>query len=489
MITMTTNDNLTMREAGPNDELFESTRMPSAYVMSYPHWIAMHKDGDMDEGSLRRQFQQFNFHGWIRFVPIAAIEMLYKDEIHLCPWCDEDYVYDDAYDDVCVQCIEDGVVNYCETCNEWCWSEDSVWVNDETSACSSCARNTYWCDGCAMYHWEDDRCEYNDGRRYEWLRSYHDNPRFNLIGDDGLAVEQDPKRVFFGLELETENANDWIEDNIELERRQWRNVWACEDSSLDNGAELITMPATLNAWRDGHVIPWNDPAFTQFPSQDEYRSNGLHVHVSRSAFRRPVFHGHRGYRHSSSHMYRLLQFFEWNQYAIEIIGERSSTSYASWDGKQRMFENRKDNAKPDAYGNKYNPINIGPRETIEFRIFNGTMNKDKIMKAIEFVSAVVEYTRKPYPKSPHSARDQRSYMNFVEWVLDNRADVYPHLNDFHMEHAAALIAAAARSNDEAQAISESMKPRKVEQIMIDEDGCDCDGCTSARQWRAQRHSR
>jgi hypothetical protein len=111
----------------------------------------------------------------------------------------------------------------------------------------------------------------------------------------------------------------------------------------------------------------------------------MHVHVSRSAF-------------TASHLWKFIkwQTENWEQ-CVQFAG-RMSQQWASWNNETMDVcrTNTSKAVKGRGYAdwnNRYSAINIIPHQTVELRYFRPNLNKDGILRVIEFIQAIYDYTK------------------------------------------------------------------------------------------------
>jgi hypothetical protein len=70
---------------------------------------------------------------------------------------------------------------------------------------------------------------------------------------------------------------------------------------------------------------------------------------------------------------------------------------------------------------RYEAINIQNDHTLEIRVFKGSLKKERVLSAVEFIHSAIEYTRimKINPRDK-----QFSWIRFMAYVLDNQ-QTYP----------------------------------------------------------------
>ena len=219
-----------------------------------------------------------------------------------------------------------------------------------------------------------------------------------------------------GIELEVQSrgrvnlmdsAQQLVIDEIGEDR-----IYCKWDGSVSNGFEIVTHPHSLDEF---HKLDWTfldklkSAGFRSWNSD----SCGLHVHLSRRAF------SGSSTLNGEAHQLRFLKFIYDNQrQACRIAGRVSD--YARWDDKGNLIAKVKNGVNSAGH---YSAVNTENRDTIEVRIFKGSLRKERVLSAIEFVHAVVEYTRslKIVPKER-----PLSWARFVAYVV-NESNNYPNL--------------------------------------------------------------
>ena len=306
-------------------------------------------------------------------------------------------------------------VGYCKPCG------------DDLFTCERCndvdhGDNMYrvggdeWCHDCWDNHSRHcDRCDYDynphSGRCCTGTHdvqdySYKPYPQFHWVENDPDA----DRRVFMGFELEVEsNGEDY--DGPELVRSHLGDlVYFKEDGSLDDGFEIVTHPMTLAY---AHSMDW---AWTQGLLDKGYRSwdrssCGLHVHVDRRGF------------NGRLHQYSFTLLLMRNKALSYLIAGRQGNSYASFDKGMRT-EIPKHLKGQDNCVQRYSAVNVLPTATLEVRMFKGSLKKERILAALEYVHSAVEYSRGA--RSGVGAEEYLTAPAFIQW-LRGRKNLYPNL--------------------------------------------------------------
>ena len=231
----------------------------------------------------------------------------------------------------------DSHYTYCQTCAV---GVSDIYFNTDADMCNSCARDAgTHCESCGDWsHYDfilsnssgENFCEYcysehgYDG--LEGVRPYHAGAPWGLTFRDGnISKSAIPVAgvAYFGVEIEMEGNGGEDVSAIIYDCEAHEDAHAEQDSSLDEGLELITQPATLAAWQGefgqriaGYVARLNAEGFTA----DSLHA-GQHVHVSRGAFS------------DARHIARFASYFHLNKsHAVQVSGRGRVASYAHLDG-------------------------------------------------------------------------------------------------------------------------------------------------------------
>jgi hypothetical protein len=223
------------------------------------------------------------------------------------------------------------------------------------------------------------------------------------------GAKKNSETPFFGIELETENTSiknrNYIADNLP------DYIYCQEDSSLgDEGLEITFHPATYQWLKDNKkdiIDKVLDFAIKNKATSYDTSTCGIHIHISRKGLR------------GTWHLYRLLKLFYDNPHFILKISRRKTDQFNQWC---RIAETESgldiiQKAKTKNGKTRYEAINLTSYETIEFRIFRGTLNKTGFFRNIDFVQAALEFTEKT------QTRDI-SLLNFKNYCQNSFKDLY-----------------------------------------------------------------
>lgn len=347
-----------------------------------------------------------------------------------CGRCSAIISTNDSYSEV------DGCDTWCENCVDrrayWCDycecynSDGTSGIEDrDESWCSSCTGNAYWCESCEEYFADgcDRGCD-GDGNRVIHDYSYRPDAIFHSTDKN--------ERLFFGIEIEVEagrNINDASQYAFQLEAQEL--AYLKHDGSLSCGFEVVTHPMSHDFFKNEA-----DDFFKVMEGlRNDYKVKswgtstcGLHIHISRSGFS------------SGAHMHRFLNLVYSNQEFYETLAGRSSDQWAKFtDIYQRTWlrddeGNRTDlkttrsfahKLSPYGSSDRYSAVNAQNRETLEMRIFRGTVNTNTIKSHIDLAHASVEYTRVMSVKDILQGGALTS-TQFIRYIAEN-AEKYPDL--------------------------------------------------------------
>ena len=311
-------------------------------------------------------------------------------------WCE----WHDGYFTGYTYSAEDSSYTFCEMC-----------YNDNTHYCETC--ETAYVEGCDNNH--DDEVDSRIIHDY----SYKPDPIFHSSPDENT-------RLYFGIEVETEssgsenysNRREAAEFAYRLE--QSNLAYIKSDGSLDCGFEVVTHPMTHSFYMNDATLLWD--TISRLKAEHNMmawgtNTCGLHIHISRNGFS------------TGSHQHRFLQLVYNNKELYELLAGRSATHWAKFDdvvnqstGK-KSFRYKLDTHHRDT--DRYSAVNTINRNTLEMRIFRGSLNIGFIKASIDLAHASVEFTRVMSVKQVIDGG--LSTAKFVEYIRE-KGILYPALN-------------------------------------------------------------
>lgn len=310
-----------------------------------------------------------------------------------------------------------GEHNYicCPSCEDNIHRDNGQWFGDELY-CEYCHdNNVYTCDECCQEYWDGNghECEEDESTIHSY--SYRPSPYFFGKGQYHLGFE---------LEVEARNSSRY-EGASMVQDILGSRAYMKDDGSLSDGFEIVTHPHTLSDYQT--EFNWD---FIPKLKREGFRSwntdtCGLHVHVSRTAFGTGETPWGRADRDQiilkrQAHELRFMKLIYDNQRQVERIAGRAGNQYATFGDKGKLVPKVK-------FGNqtngRYSAINTDNDATLEVRVFKGSLRKERVLSAIEFVTASVEYTRDLKVTANNQAL---SWLRFTAFVSQN-IETYPNL--------------------------------------------------------------
>jgi len=273
-------------------------------------------------------------------------------------------------------------------------------------------------------HWRDygDYCEdccppedEDEDEAEDVIYNYGTDVRGKL---DWAWQHADSEERLFGVEVEMEfpreRPAEWAAyalDNIAgLDRLA---IWK-SDGSLTNGAELVTLPLPLREWQDRDNPVYrlcDDTTFLTKARSHDTSTCGLHVHVTRATIPEPV-------------IAKLVVLFNDPSMAhltLMVARRPQSSGYCVARKKKWVYSASCDKRQWNQDG-RYTPVNLTD-ETIELRMFKGTLRPETIMASVEFCQASIDYCNQ------HGAARMNG-PDFQAWLVAQPRKAYPALREY-----------------------------------------------------------
>ena len=312
-------------------------------------------------------------------------------EHEICIQCGAEVRPEEAYhvaeEAVCPSCAETDTV-VCSYCGERIWRENDFGDSD-TALCEACYTNHYTrCSQCgrlisfsAAYYQDEDEdeetpycsaCYHECG---EAIHGYSYKPVPIFHGDAPM---------YMGVELEVDDGGKdpaKAKKILSIFNQTGEFGYIKSDGSLDDGLELVTHPCTLEAHM--REVPWRE-ALEKFKLLGYYSHQsstcGLHVHVNRTFFGAAQAEQDEKIGH-------VLYLFERFWQELLRFSRRTQRQVAQWaarygykDTGREIMEHAK-----KAYQGRYTCVNLTNTDTIEFRIFRGTLKYNTLIATLQLV--------------------------------------------------------------------------------------------------------
>lgn len=294
---------------------------------------------------------------------------------------------------LCERCAEEETI-LCSRCGERIYRDDNA-GDENIPLCQHCYEDHYYsCDCCgrtilqsdAYYDSNDDNDEYPlcytcYSSRGKAIQDYYFKPEPLFRGDG-------PR--YFGVELEIDGAGEDGESACEImeiaNSNGLENLYCKHDGSLDDGFEMVTHPMTLDYHRN--EMPWKKIlgcAVQMGYTSHQAGTCGLHVHVNRNAFWKTE-------REQDAVIARILFFFEKNWEELLKFSRRTKSQLNHWAARYGYKDQPKellDHAKKGNAG-RYTGVNLTNADTIEFRIFRGTLKYNTLIATLQLLDRICD---------------------------------------------------------------------------------------------------
>ena len=255
------------------------------------------------------------------------------------------------------------------------------------------------------------------------IQPYSASP-FQVYGTVFVTGDKEPppkNNRFYGVELEMEI----LPDSENPARAIWSLIRPfgvlATDSSLRNGFEVKTLPATMKAHRQawGHFF---DGKPHRFVSSWASGRCGMHVHVSADSVS-PLVLGKMNHFFNSSQNWAFISTIAGrsitnNIYCLPMADQDNFTSaFVSQNVNsvyRRIFRKPyqgRGGRREVHHHQAFVPRELGGKATYEFRIFRGNLAPAGFFKNLEFVDALLEWCVETAPKDIN-------HRNFQDWLID-----------------------------------------------------------------------
>lgn len=293
---------------------------------------------------------------------------------------------------LCPSCLESTTL-ICAHCGTRIWKDENAGDRD-TPLCQHCYDRHYLnCCRCGRVIPEDHAYYRDDSDDEPFCLNCHTHYRQSEINDyyykpDPIFHGTGPR--YFGVELEIDEAGEDTESARKLlmiANRKADNLYCKHDGSLDDGFELVTHPMTLAYHL--HEMPWGEllhKAASLGYTSHQAKTCGLHIHVNRDAF---------GATEAAQDacIARILYFFEKHWEELLKFSRRTQRQLERWAARYGYKEQPKEileHAKKGGHGGRYTCVNLTNADTIEFRMFRGTLKLNTLIATLQLVDRICD---------------------------------------------------------------------------------------------------
>lgn len=283
-----------------------------------------------------------------------------------------DSYYVVGYGSLCYEGFEEEDIYTCEDCGDHLLADDVVWVDDEP-----------YCAYCAEQHQPTS----------DAINNYSYKPTPVFINANAIERDEIAGVLYMGIELETEagDVNEKCAFADEIDSELGRYVYLKEDGSLDNGVEIVTHPIEAN-----YAVDWQGwDTVREIASRHGVQSHnpgtcGLHIHLNRRFF---------WWEPGIQQDYNVAKFiYLFEKFSGELLKfSRRRAQDMRWcalthaefepSDNDRTIKEKLDKTSCD----RYQAINLRNEDTVEVRLWRGTLNLTTLNATLDFTQALARY--------------------------------------------------------------------------------------------------
>lgn len=290
----------------------------------------------------------------------------------------------------CEDCLDDLTV-LCDCCSRRIFRDDAE-GNDSITLCARCYEDRYTtCDECGCLIPNGD-VYYDDDSDYAYCESCFRKAKERPIHSYSYKPEPifygSESDLYMGVELEIDKGGELdekAEQLLNLANYSDERIYCKHDGSLHDGFEVVSHPMTL----DYHIKKMNWKELFEKAVEMHYASHntctcGFHIHCSRDAF------GEDNATQDSC-IGRLIYFVEKHWDELVRFSRRSADALDRWAARYATISNTAQEtykkAKDKRMG-RYVAINLENYETVEFRMFRGTLRYETFIATLQLVAEI-----------------------------------------------------------------------------------------------------
>ena len=330
-----------------------------------------------------------------------------------CEICSEEEYFTLDDEILCADCYEEETVE-CENCRTRIWLDDDA-GDSNLHLCQRCYDNYFTtCEDCGriidrdLAHYDDDDYPYcsdcYEKRESSSIHNYSYKPDPIFYGEGAR---------YFGVELEIDGGgkdSEKADEILEVGNPFDEQIYIKSGGSLYDGMEIVSHPMSLNYHRD--QMPWRD-VMTKALHLGYYSHKtstcGLHFHVNRDSFGdiREI---------RDERISRVLYFVEHHWEELLKFSRRTEAQISRWAARYGYKANPKEvleDAKKST-NRRYACVYLTNWNTIEFRMFRGTLKYNSFIATLELVAIICEISC----KMTDYEMQQLSWTEFVSGISE-----------------------------------------------------------------------
>ena len=360
------------------------------------------------------------------------------------------YYIEDTGEDICQDCFCNNRDYFqCDDCGKY-FSSNSLGKYDDWNAyCEKCSQEYIYCEDCgAVIHINDEYlidgnyyCSYCAENHLHGsdLYDYRYKPCPEFYGDTG-----ENNQLFIGVELEVDEGDN--ANKLYCELGGFEEIYCKHDGSLgDEGVEIVSHPCTLKYHMES--LKWND--IMNICLENGYASHdagtcGIHTHVNRTFFGDTEDEQD---LNIAKVVLLMNRFFESH---IVPFSRRNYSQLSDWARKnniQKIYNTDNEvivseKVKASKNSGRYQAVNLQNINTIEFRVFRGTLKYSTFIAILQFIDTICRFAK----------QINLNHIDNTKWEDIFAGTKWPELNSYLKERT-------------------DFDPCKVEKIMAEMEQC------------------
>ncbi|MDY0291910.1 MAG: amidoligase family protein [Desulfuromonadaceae bacterium] len=325
-------------------------------------------------------------------------------QVYKCDYCNEYHIVDlllylpsknkeNENRSICPKCMLENKLQTCDKCG---YISSKIKKIHDHYYCDKCIKKIHKCVYCGELcdrHYNlttdndyiCDRCTSKfDSFR---VKRYHEPIRLTYYKDNIKVSSENFNGI--GVELEIDNGGQKNEVSKKIIEMLDNKVYVMRDGSLNKGLEIVTYP---NSFEGLKQLNW-DKTF-KYLLVNGYKSFkidtcGLHVHISRTSLTREA----------------IINMLYFNEKFFDIlirIANRDKNKALRYAGLYGLPDyNMLDKARQvvtvydrcNVHDLRYKAFNIQSRDTVEFRLFTGTLHTKSFFDNIQLILEIVDIAK------------------------------------------------------------------------------------------------
>lgn len=335
-----------------------------------------------------------------------------QSDIVICSYCGKrmfsssEFIIDSRGNHYCHTCESNLNIGVCDICGKVhrrrtvVMDEETLLegrhIGDELNICEYCVNIKYRsCDNCGtLILKEKDLC---NKCKLSQILNYSTKPEPIF-----QSMKREKTKLFFGWEWEIESKHS-PRDIAYIANTKGNGLMYCKhDGSIRNGCEIVTHPMTYNFFKHNEKL-FKD-MFKEIKDVGghsfDMNNTGCHVHISRAGFR------------DEDHIINFTRCIYQEDFS-QFIALRKGNHYAHYN-KFSIPEIRRQLQRPC---DRYRAVNFCNRNTIEIRIYKGTINYDVLLMYLQHIICCMKYSESMNVSSKFNTNN---FLKFIEKQRTNK---------------------------------------------------------------------